>query len=131
MAEPVMAEADYLGNTIFIYALVDPRTNDRRYIGKTNDPQQRLRAHISEARYTRSRKSNWIRGLLKAALRPEIETLEIVPPGGDWAEAEIRWIAKARSEHWGILNVTSWSLSGTPSTCAALDRTVAKTSGNV
>lgn len=106
MAAAVIAEGDCPGKFIFIYALIDPTTGERRYVGKTNDIPQRLRAHESEARYSRSRKSNWIRGLQKQGLRPEAVCLETVQPGGDWIEAEIRWIAKGRSERWGLLNVT-------------------------
>jgi hypothetical protein len=106
MAATLIAEADCPGKIIFIYALVDPITKKRRYVGKTNDIPQRLRAHESEAKYTRTRKSNWIRGLQKLGMRPEIECLDTIPPGGDWIEAEIRWIALGRSEGWGLLNVS-------------------------
>jgi hypothetical protein len=106
MAADVIPEAERPGKIIFIYALIDPLTKERRYVGKTNDIPQRLRAHESEARYSRSRKSNWIRALQKQGLRPETECLETVAPSGDWVEAEIRWIARGRSEQWGLFNVT-------------------------
>lgn len=81
MAAVVIAEAPSAGKIIFIYALIDPITKKRRYIGKTNNIPQRLRAHESEARYSRTHKSNWVRGLQKLGLRPDVECLEVVPAG--------------------------------------------------
>jgi hypothetical protein len=82
MAAVVIAEAPRAGKIIFIYALIDPITKKRRYVGKTNSIPQRLRAHESEARYSRTPKSNWVRGLQKLGLRPDVECLEVVPVGG-------------------------------------------------
>jgi len=74
-----------------IYGLTDPRTDQVRYIGWTQTPQQRLRAHISEAKRQRSHKARWIASLLKIGLSPGL--FAIAEVDGGWAEAERFWIA--------------------------------------
>jgi hypothetical protein len=34
----------------YIYALMDPRTGEMRYIGSTTDPRRRLQGHLADAR---------------------------------------------------------------------------------
>jgi len=58
-----------------IYKLIDPLTNETRYIGLTfNDLKQRLRSHCSDIGKTY--KCNWIRKLKSQGLRPIIESVE-------------------------------------------------------
>jgi group I intron endonuclease len=58
-----------------IYKLIDPITNDIRYIGLTfNSLKQRLSSHMSEP--GTSHKCNWISKLKKEGLKPIIESLE-------------------------------------------------------
>ena len=73
----------------FIYALVDPTTSECRYVGKTINLEKRYGDH----KYTKykTKVSCWARSL--KPLKPELAILEIVPPGGDWVEAEQFWIA--------------------------------------
>jgi plasmid maintenance system antidote protein VapI len=79
--------------TTAIYKLVDPRDNAVRYIGKTEQKlSDRLSQHISEANHKRNWKSNWIKNILSDRLKPKIIEIEVVPLGGDWVEAEQRWI---------------------------------------
>lgn len=55
-----------------LYALVDPRTEEIRYIGKTiQSAEKRFRDHISDARQNfNTHKCNWIRSLLDQDLLP-------------------------------------------------------------
>ena len=53
---------------IFIYTLLDPRTGDIRYVGRTNNLQKRLAGHL-RARDD-SHRSRWIRLLLREGLKP-------------------------------------------------------------
>ena len=58
-----------------IYKLIDPITNEIRYIGLTfNELKQRLKSHCSEK--SKSHKSNWIQSLRNKGLRPIIESIE-------------------------------------------------------
>lgn len=78
-----------------IYAVLDPRTQQARYVGKTVAPlATRARCHL-RAR-DRSHRSAWFRSLAAAGVIPDFFTLEVVGPLGDWREAERFWIAYFR-----------------------------------
>jgi hypothetical protein len=89
-----------------IYALVDPRTDEIRYIGFTSQSLDvRLNAHIRRAR-TKSRLwvCNWMRQLLAENLTPKIQLLESV--SGNWQERESYWITEGHRLEWPITNLT-------------------------
>lgn len=96
-----------------IYALVDPISDEVRYVGKTIElPRRRLAIHRRDAtsskntRQQRTHCSRWLRRLYGIGLQPRLAIIETVPPGGDWAAAERKWIAffSARSR---LTNITS------------------------
>jgi hypothetical protein len=63
----------------YVYALIDPRDGEIRYVGVANNPQERLIAHITEARCNGfTLKMQWIISLLRNNLRPSIKILKIV-----------------------------------------------------
>lgn len=95
----------------YIYALTEPHTNEIRYVGWTIDPQKRYVAHIQNASHQRNHKSNWIKGLVRAGLRPGILILET--GNGDWQEAERWWIAHLRQNGANLTNMTDGG-DGTP-----------------
>ena len=58
-----------------IYKLIDPVSNDIRYIGLTfNTLEQRLGSHLRES--SKSHKCNWIKKLKSQGLKPIIESVE-------------------------------------------------------
>lgn len=57
------------GHTAYIYALQDPNTMKTYYVGRTQNPCQRLREHI----YSRSA---WIRALLQRGVSPQLMILD-------------------------------------------------------
>lgn len=63
----------------YIYALVDPRNNQIRYIGKTTNPKNRLSGHITECKKDNVNhyRAMWIKSLLKENLKPSIKFLKI------------------------------------------------------
>ena len=79
-----------------IYALVDPRNGEVKYVGKTVFPvRERLGRHIREARQgVVSHKCNWIRQLLNQGLKPLVLLLEETE---DWQTREVFWIAHYQS----------------------------------
>lgn len=89
----------------FIYGLIDPRTNELRYVGKSVRPIERLATHIREARsgsILHSRR--WIDGLTAVNLRPELLILEEVD--GDANECERFWIASMKLAGCSLTNRT-------------------------
>jgi hypothetical protein len=86
---------------VTIYALVDPRSDQIFYVGKTeNELQVRLRGHICDALAGRSSSASVIQEIVSAGLRPSIRVIEVVS-FGEWAVAERKWIAHFRS--FGLL----------------------------
>jgi hypothetical protein len=93
---------------ITIYALVCPRTEQIKYIGKTSDLGSRLSGHISEAiRSRKSHKQRWISKLLGDGLKPRIVSLEEVPEGVRWQDRERWWIAWAVALGLPLTNQTA------------------------
>lgn len=58
--------------TWYIYALIDPRTREVRYIGKSVDPLRRLDCHLDD-KDSSLRKSRWLK---KLGERPILKILE-------------------------------------------------------
>lgn len=89
----------------FIYVLIDPRSDEIRYVGWTYDVEKRVRDHISKARKQHNYKANWLVQLENEGLRPLYRVLE--SGTGDWAAAEQRWIAYYRAEGARLTNLTN------------------------
>lgn len=91
-----------------IYALVDPRTMEVRYVGKANNPKKRLHHHIYDAEHGKqTHNARWIRILLSEALSPTVVILDSVPKSKiAWEEAERRWIAHFRANGAKLTNET-------------------------
>jgi hypothetical protein len=74
-----------------IYGLVDPRTNEIRYVGKTKQTlKKRLYKHIQDLRNNRVKKE-WVLDLLGNKLKPLIIELETCDET-IWIEREKHWI---------------------------------------
>jgi hypothetical protein len=58
------------------YALVDPRDNAVRYVGRAYEPQIRFKAHLKDEYAANPAKYRWIRELRKNRLLPHMEVLE-------------------------------------------------------
>ena len=88
---------------ILIYGLLDPRTNQVRYIGKTIEPlRRRLKSHIV-ARACKYPVNRWVKKLYDAGLRPEIFEIEAI--AGNWQEVEQFWIAYFKFLGADLLNL--------------------------
>lgn len=85
----------------FIYGLCDPRDGRLRYVGKSDNPEHRLRSHLSDAAY--NMKTQWLANLKHAGLIPSVVLLDIVPMS-QWQKYERSWISAYRSQ---LTNVDS------------------------
>ena len=96
----------------YIYALVDPRDQRVRYVGKSNDPERRLTRHYKVAT-KHLPVARWIAKLRRDGLRPIVRTIMQVP-GANWQTWERHWIAAFRWAGEELLNITDGS-DGWPS----------------
>jgi hypothetical protein len=98
-------------DTIKIYTLSDPITNEVRYIGQTkNSLEDRLRGHLKGKGKTY--RVHWINSLKKKGLVPNIELIEEVDKSVG-SQTEIYWILMFR--FWGF-NLTNLTDGGETST---------------
>jgi len=76
--------------TVYIYALIDPTNQNLRYIGKTVNPHNRLKQHLSD-KDDSPHKVNWINKLQRQGLKPVLSVLEVCTDA-DWPDRERFWI---------------------------------------
>jgi hypothetical protein len=89
-----------------IYGLVDPREPGKvMYVGKSSEPEERLRAHIIAAQHGLTRKDFWIRKLQAEGIEPAFQILESVSFSMNWTDREKHWIKLWRSRNTALLNI--------------------------
>jgi len=89
-----------------VYVLVDPRTEEIRYVGVAKDTKVRLQTHIYEAKRApgRNHRTCWIDSILRLGLKP---ILIVVETGcGNREESERVWIASFRAIGCELVNGT-------------------------
>lgn len=89
---------------IYIYGLFCPLTDDLRYIGKSVDPEGRLRRHLDAARKPKNYNQRWIASLIRQGLKPVMSVLLEIEEGEDWAEVERAMIAEAKARGLRLTN---------------------------
>lgn len=93
------------GEWHYIYGLCDPRDGELRYIGKSDQPQIRLRNQMNERAQTH--RCHWLQELRRLRLRPAQIILDAVPSGSDWRAVEKAYIAAARNAGYHLTNGTA------------------------
>ena len=93
---------------VFIYGLIDPFTNEVRYVGKSINPKRRYKEHLNKM--TNTHKSAWIKSLLKIGKEPKIEIIEECS-GDNWSDREKYWI----SFYGNLTNLTEGGEDGSHS----------------
>lgn len=92
-----------------IYALVDPRNGNVRYIGKSTTGLWRPKTHQMPKtleKDSNGHKANWIRQLKGRGLSYQIVVLEEDLDKADLGSAEQEWIAWGRWQGWPLVNMT-------------------------
>jgi len=99
-----------MSETFFIYGLFDPRQPWMiQYVGKSVNPESRLRVHVHEATSNackNSSKERWINSLLASGVNPGIRVLETVQ-GSEWQASEKRHISHFRVLNPQLLNISN------------------------
>ncbi len=113
-AEFLARKRDRMERHVYIYVLLDPFTEEIRYVGKSIRPMERLANHCNEKSVTW--RTNWIRSVLATGRRPLLRILEILDRDDDWRAAECRWIAHLKEQGARLTNCTSGGdgVSGLP-----------------
>lgn len=96
--------------TTFIYGLIDPRTDELRWVGKSDDPQRRMLQHMARHTGTAPRIA-WFRELRDRGIDPRVVILEEVATS-DWQDAERRWIDDMRDDGHQLLNAIAGGTGG-------------------
>lgn len=91
----------------FIYALVDPRTDEVRYVGKTVDLKRRMRRHrnIGRSENPSIYRDRWIQSLMDDGLDFIVWILEVCDDK-NWIASEIKWIAYFKEQGCSLTNLT-------------------------
>lgn len=92
-------------NTTNIYALIDPETNQVRYVGKANNISQRYKAHLNRARKHQIHKKNWIQQLKNKKLKPIMVVIDVVLLD-EWIFWEKYWISQMKTWGFNLINYT-------------------------
>lgn len=92
--------------TTNIYILIDPETQQVRYVGKANNISQRYKAHLNRARKHQIHKLNWISSLKNKGLKPIIEVVDIVLIE-EWIFWENYWISQFKTWGFNLINYTN------------------------
>jgi hypothetical protein len=92
--------------TTYIYALTDPTTNNIKYVGKSDDPKERLKNHIRKCKYVKTHKNNWLQQLKNNNLEPNLIILDEVLVC-EWGFWETYWISQIKSWGFTLTNLTN------------------------
>lgn len=90
-------------NNICIYALIDPRTDEIRYVGLTKDPHRRWSEHTGGSGENKT-KNRWLSGLYKSRNLPKMLILDWVPED-DAHEYEAMWIRTLLEDGGSLTNI--------------------------
>lgn len=77
----------------YIYGLYEVgKENEIRYVGKSDNPKNRLRSHLSTAYKENTHKSCWIKSIIKKSGDIGFKIIEVVSYD-NWSKREIYWIS--------------------------------------
>lgn len=96
--------------TTHIYALIDPRNDHIKYIGRTNNVRKRYWEHINDKRTNVNKKL--VIPLLKHGLMPVSHVLDTVPTS-EWEFWERHYISLYRSWGFELLNIHDGGINKT------------------
>lgn len=87
----------------YIYGLFCPLDGQLKYVGKGNNPERRLKDHMTDFRGCEYEKALWIRKLKAQKLKPEMFVVEECHID-EWKENEAFWIEYFKSLGINLLN---------------------------
>lgn len=95
----------------YIYILLDPKNGDVRYVGKSDNPNKRLKEHIKKCRNSVTYKNNWVLSLLNEGKTPLLEVIDDVPYD-EWGFWETYYIDLYKSWGFKLTNTAPGGIGG-------------------
>ncbi len=95
----------------YIYVLVDPIERQIRYVGKANDPYERLRAHYWGCLRGQTYCQRWMASLKRKGIRPILGTIDMATEE-NWRTKERFWVAYFRAKGAPLTNITDGGNGG-------------------
>lgn len=99
----------YASKITYIYILIDPITNEVKYVGKTDYPNNRLKGHIKDVNRKKCKnqhKKAWIKNLLNLNSPPIFYVVDIVK-FEEWTFWEQHYISLYKSWGFNLVNKTN------------------------
>jgi len=96
---------------VYIYALIDPLTNEVRYIGKTNNKKRRIWEHNNESKLKRTHKEKWIQSLKNKGAEPIFDIVDIVQLV-EWQFWEKHYMSLYKSWGFDLVNGAEGGIGG-------------------
>jgi hypothetical protein len=112
IAGPIPYGCTLMYGRYLIYALLDLRTSEVRYVGRSSAGLRRPMKHGHSSSWTEDYRSRWLRGLFAAGSAFRVVVLESLASAAALDEAERRWIAQGRAIGWRLTNVTDGGEGG-------------------
>lgn len=88
----------------YIYYLSDPISGFPVYIGKTDNPQRRLKGHVYDCKRKKGKVQRWILNLIEHGRYPEMQVVRCIDHSR-WQQEEIKTIAIFK-EKFELLNIS-------------------------
>jgi len=98
-------------NKSYIYALAEKGNKNYRYVGKSVNPEYRIKNHIRYSKLKKTHKDNWIQSVLNRDKTIEFIILEETN-NKEWPEREKFWIDKLKKEGFNLTNHNNGGLGG-------------------
>jgi hypothetical protein len=93
---------------VFVYGLVDPRTEQVRYVGRSSSGIRRPRRHTAPSELRgKSHKKNWLRQLLAEGFQPRVVVIESLGSPEELSARERYWIRWFRDAGAPLTNTTA------------------------
>lgn len=90
----------------YIYTLIDPITNEIRYVGKTTqDPIKRYSQHLRNSKKRKTFVNIWVNDLLNDNIKPIMNVVDSCE-SCNWIELEKKWAIKIYEENRKLCNLT-------------------------
>lgn len=104
----------------YIYTLLDPDTDEVRYVGVTKNLKMRFGNHLHAK--TDDHRGHWVQSLLEKNKKPKMVAIEQVS-NDEWQEREIYWIEYYRSLGCNLVNSAPGGIQS-PSTIPEIARKI-------